>query len=47
MAFDELRLTALVIEIFIPEDQFAVSRAGALPRHPEGARVSQVKISGG
>ena len=44
---DELRLASLIVEVFIAEDEFAMCGACALPRHPEGARVSQMEIAGG
>ena len=43
---NKFRTAALVVQVFIAEDKFAVRGAGTLPRHPEGARVSQVQVSG-
>jgi hypothetical protein len=42
---DELRLTTLVIKIFVTEDELTLSSSGALPRYPEGACMAQVEES--
>jgi hypothetical protein len=45
--FDELGLAALVVEVFVTEEESAVVLLAALLCDPEGAGVTEVEVAGG